>query len=68
MVKAIDRIGRGADAFEGVHLRAKAAGADSLMTKPFELPALVGEVRRLIGPGYPAATDGGGREQDQLGA
>ena len=57
-----------ADAFEGVHLRAKAAGADSLMTKPFELPALVGEVRRLIGPGYQLPIDAGAREQDQLGA
>lgn len=39
-----------ADAFAGVHQRAAAAGADGLLTKPFELPVLVGEVRRLIGP------------------
>lgn len=46
------------DAFDGVHQRAKAAGADSLLTKPFELPALVGEIRRLIGPGLAAAAPG----------
>ena len=57
-----------ADAFEGVHLRAKAAGADGLMTKPFELPAVVVEIRRLIGPAFPAAAGGEAREQDQLGA
>lgn len=57
-----------ADAFEGVHQRAKAAGADGLLTKPFELPVLVGEVRRLIGPGMALMTDAGPRGQDQLGA
>ena len=57
-----------ADAFEGMQLRAKAAGADSLMTKPFELPALIVEVRRLIGPGLSPPTMGAAREQDQLGA
>lgn len=57
-----------ADAFEGVHQRAKAAGADGLLTKPFELPVLVGEVRRLIGPAFPMPTAMGHREQDQLGA
>ena len=57
-----------ADAFEGVHQRAKAAGADGLLTKPFELPALVGEVRRLIGPALPPSTGLGYREPDQLGA
>ncbi len=56
-----------ADAFEGVHQRAKAAGADALMTKPFELPALVGEVRRLIGPAFVTPSGGSAREQDQLG-
>lgn len=57
-----------ADAFEGVHLRAKAAGADGLLTKPFELPVLIGEVRRLIGPGFPMPSGMAHREADQLGA
>ena len=57
-----------ADAFEGVHQRAKAAGADGLMTKPFELPALVTEVRRLIGPAFPPPSGIGQHEQNQLGA
>jgi CheY-like chemotaxis protein len=55
-----------ADAFEGVHLRAKAAGADGLMTKPFELPALIREIRRLIGPAFPPPAGAGAHEQDQL--
>ena len=54
-----------ADAFEGVHQRAKAAGADALLTKPFELPALVREVRSLIGPAYPMPTASPARSQDQ---
>ena len=57
-----------ADAFDGVHQRAKAAGADGLMTKPFELPALVTEVRRLIGPAFPAPSGIGHQEPTQLGA
>ena len=57
-----------ADAFDGVQQRAKAAGADGLMTKPFELPALVAEVRRLIGPAYPPTMGTAPHEQDRLGA
>lgn len=57
-----------ADAFEGVHQRAKAAGADALLTKPFELPVLIGEVRRLIGPAFATPSASSYREQDQLGA
>ena len=57
-----------ADAFEGVHQRAKAAGADGLMTKPFGLPALIVEVRRLIGPGSAPVSASGRMDQEQLGA
>ena len=57
-----------ADAFEGVHQRAKSLGADGLLTKPFELPALVTEVQRLIGPGFPIPSGLGERGQEQLGA
>ena len=52
-----------ADAFDGVHQRARAAGADGLLTKPFELPALLAEVARLIGPAIHAA--GGVRRADR---
>ena len=40
-----------ADAFEGLDQQARFAGADALMTKPFDLTTLLGEVRRLIGIG-----------------
>ena len=55
-----------ADAFDGVHQRARAAGADALLTKPFELPVLVREVRSLIGPAYPTPTGSPAREQNEI--
>lgn len=60
-----------ADAFPDVHQRGRAAGADGLLTKPFELPALIAEVARLIGPGIVTPSPGrapGTRESGELGA